>query len=146
MSDRAWGDGPERPRCREGLRSKGIGDDRVVFDEQRGEVHFLNRTGRLIWEHCDGTMDCDQIAHALKDSCRTEGDDLEVNVAADVREFCADLHRKGLLVGTPETAPTPAPTDTGNRNDDRQERPTCRGAGIRQCAPRARCGGGPGRG
>jgi len=31
-----------------------VGDETIIYDEQRDHVHRLNRTAALVWRHCDG--------------------------------------------------------------------------------------------
>jgi len=43
------------PRARQdGLIVQELGDEVVIYDEQRNHVHRLNQTAGLVWRHCDG--------------------------------------------------------------------------------------------
>ena len=44
-----------RPRAlRSGFLAKPVGDQLVVFDQSRQQLHVLNRTTAVVWQHCDG--------------------------------------------------------------------------------------------
>jgi hypothetical protein len=44
-----------RPRAqRSGFLVKPVGDQLVVFDQSRQQLHVLSRTTALVWQHCDG--------------------------------------------------------------------------------------------
>ena len=44
-----------RPRAqRSGFLLKPVGDQLVVFDQSRQQLHVLSRTTALVWHHCDG--------------------------------------------------------------------------------------------
>ena len=64
-----------KPKAREeGLLTEQIGDELVVFDQQRKRASRLNKTVALVWRECDGTKSVSEIvAHLQK----------ELNEAAD---------------------------------------------------------------
>jgi len=44
-----------RPRARRsGFLLRTVGDQLVVFDQQRQRLHVLSRTAAVVWRHCDG--------------------------------------------------------------------------------------------
>lgn len=44
-----------------------MGDETVIYDEQRNHVHRLNRTAALVWRHCDGQRTAGDLAGVLQD-------------------------------------------------------------------------------
>ena len=44
-----------------------MGDETVVYDEQRNHIHRLNRTAALVWQNCDGRQAAGDIARAVQD-------------------------------------------------------------------------------
>jgi hypothetical protein len=43
------------PRARqENLVVQEVGDETIIYDEQRNHAHRLNRTAGLVWSHCNG--------------------------------------------------------------------------------------------
>lgn len=43
-----------------------VGDELVVYDQQRHHAHRLNRTAALVWRHCDGQMSVADITTLLQ--------------------------------------------------------------------------------
>lgn len=83
-----------KPKRREQLMSNTIGNDVVISNEETKEVYFLNSTGRFIWQQCNGTQDYAQIAALLKSLYQIQD---EVDLVADIQEFCENLSCKGLI-------------------------------------------------
>jgi hypothetical protein len=51
-----------------------IGDDVVIFDQERKRAHRLNKTSAIVWRHCDGNRAIEDLTMVLKQ---------ELNDAAD---------------------------------------------------------------
>ena len=83
-----------RPRARrDGLLSKDVGDELVVYDQSNQEVHRLNRAAAVVWKHCDGVTSREELA-AIVES------DMQVNCGRDfVDEALARLEDAKLLEG-----------------------------------------------
>jgi len=43
-----------------------LGDETVIYDEQRNHVHRLNRTAALVWRCCDGRRTAGALALAVQ--------------------------------------------------------------------------------
>jgi hypothetical protein len=68
-----------------------LGDELVVYDQERHRAHRLNRAAALVWRHCDGRTTVAELTALLR---------AELNVSADeeVVWFALDCLRKaGLL-------------------------------------------------
>ena len=90
------------PKARhDGLVTRELPDELLVYDTETHEAHCLNETAALVWKHCDGETSVSKIAAKLSATVGTEiGDDV-VWLALE------DLWKRDLLVGEP------APTDAG---------------------------------
>jgi hypothetical protein len=63
------------PKARvQGLLTEQLGDELVVYDQERKRGHRLNRTSALVWRYSDGTKTIREIAALLQQ---------ELNPAAD---------------------------------------------------------------
>jgi len=51
---------------KEGLFVEQIGNELVVYDQEKKRAHRLNQTSGLVWRHCDGTKTVSDIAEILK--------------------------------------------------------------------------------
>ena len=43
-----------------------LGDETIIYDEQRNHIHRLNQTAALVWKHCDGRRATDDLALAVQ--------------------------------------------------------------------------------
>ncbi len=43
-----------------------LGEETIIYDEQRDHVHRLNRTAALIWRHCDGRRTINDLVAVLQ--------------------------------------------------------------------------------
>ena len=43
-----------------------MGDETVVYDEQRNHIHRLNQTAALVWRHCDGRRTTGDLARVVQ--------------------------------------------------------------------------------
>lgn len=91
-----WREEPEA--AREALAAledgRDAGGEGTLLVVERGRVTELNLLGGEIWKLCDGSRDVDAIVDALLPRFDVGRDEL----AADVREFLADLAARGWLV------------------------------------------------
>lgn len=56
----------QMPRARsEGLLFSPLNDELVVYDTERDQAHSLNRTTKLVWQHCDGQTSVEQVTELL---------------------------------------------------------------------------------
>lgn len=75
---------PLCPRSRQhGLLFDQVGDETIIFDEERQEVHSLNRMASIIWRHIDGTHTIPQLAAILGRELGIEANDSIVEHALD---------------------------------------------------------------
>jgi hypothetical protein len=63
-----------------------IGDELIVYDQDRDHAHCLNLTTMLVWELCDGQTTVLEIAEALKKKLNVPADERLVWLALDELE------------------------------------------------------------
>ena len=72
------------PRARRrGLLVDTVGDETIVFDEERKEAHSLNLMASIVWQHSDGAHSLSQIAAELTKELRVEANEAIVLYALD---------------------------------------------------------------
>lgn len=90
-----WREEPDA--AREALAALEAGEDAggagTLLIVERGRVTELNLLGGEVWKLCDGTRDADAIVDELLPRFDVGREEL----AADVREFLADLAGRGWL-------------------------------------------------
>lgn len=80
------------PKSRhDGLLIDHVGDETIVYDEQRQQAHSLNRSASLVWEHSDGARSVPQLAALV-------GNELGVDANESLVEYALEeLARVDLL-------------------------------------------------
>jgi hypothetical protein len=87
----------DRPKARaEGIHTETMDSDLLVFDEETGNAHSLNRTAAIVWRNCDGTRTVDDLVAVLSDELGEVADEDLVLVTLD------DLRAGNLIEGTEE--------------------------------------------
>ena len=72
------------PRARKhGLLVDRVGDETIVFDEERKEAHSLNRMASVVWRQSDGAHSLSQIATELTKELGVEANESIVLYALD---------------------------------------------------------------
>ncbi|MFL5616276.1 MAG: PqqD family protein [Gemmatimonadaceae bacterium] len=75
---------PVYPRARRrGVLVDQVGDEMIVFDEERKEAHSLNRLASIVWRYCDG-------AHSISDIALLLGNELGVETKEPIVEYALD--------------------------------------------------------
>jgi len=86
-------DDNQRPRRRNGVQGKDLGDEFLFYDHSGDRVHVLNATARTIYMLCDGDRSVEQI---IQEFARTYELDDET-AERDTRETLASLVQCGLI-------------------------------------------------
>ncbi len=60
-----------------------LGDETIIYDEQRDHVHRLNHTAALVWRHCDGRSTITDLMSVLQAETGTPVTDEVVWLALD---------------------------------------------------------------
>jgi hypothetical protein len=91
------------PKARQDkLLVQAVGDELVVYDQERHHAHCLNPSAALVWRYCDGQTSIAEITMRLRDELNLPSDDQFVWQALD------QLERARLL----RNAVTPPSTGT----------------------------------
>ena len=86
---------PERPRGREDVVFRRLDEEWVLYDPQTNQLHALNLSAALVWEHCTGELTVPEIADRVAAAFAT--DDRQ-QVLQDVKAAVARLAGDGLFV------------------------------------------------
>jgi hypothetical protein len=79
-----------------------LGEETIIYDQQRDRVHRLNRTAALVWRHCDGQHTVPDLAALLGDTSQGLGE-------ADVVWLALDRLEKAHLLQERLVRPVGAP-------------------------------------
>jgi len=88
---------PLHPKSRQtGLLIDHVGDETIVYDEDRQAAHSLNRAASIVWEASDGRRTIGELATVLGETLHIEPNDSVVEYALD------ELARVNLLENGPD--------------------------------------------
>src|SRR3982750_2783047 len=88
---------PLHPKSRQtGLLIDHVGDETIVYDEDRQAAHSLNRAASIVWEASDGRRTVGELAAVLGETLHIESNDSIVEYALD------ELARVHLLENGPD--------------------------------------------
>ena len=77
-----------KPKRKANLTIQDIGDETIVYDPERENVHVLNQTAQLIWNLCDGEHTMDEIHKFLIEQFPSiSQNDLLVDLQSTLNEF-----------------------------------------------------------
>lgn len=80
------------PKIIDGLSVNECVDGYVVYNPEKDEIHFLNHTGVLIMELCDGNHSQKEMADALREIY-----DLEVSPTEEITRLIEHFNQVGIL-------------------------------------------------
>lgn len=83
-----------KPKTREDVVFRRLGDEFAILDPEANQVHILNASSAAVWVLCDGHHDLAGIATEVSEAFGVEG---ETSVRADVEEAVASFRERGLL-------------------------------------------------
>jgi len=92
----------------DGVTTKKLGDELVVFDAKTGSVHHLNRVAELVWRACDGRTDVAALGRIVARATAVADAGPAVELALE------QLSGRGLLA-------TPVERANADRRRDRRD-------------------------
>ena len=84
----------EKPKAREDVTIQILGDEVMIYDAQRENVHVLNKTAKNIWALCDGRHTIEEMAEAL---FKEYPDMNEKDLLTDIKQTVAEFKQKNML-------------------------------------------------
>jgi PqqD family protein of HPr-rel-A system len=82
------------PLRKEGILSRKLGDEWMLYDPESGVVHIINATAESVWDLCDGKHGPDEIATSLRETFEVSDG---TPVREEVHEIIEAFFDKGLL-------------------------------------------------
>ncbi len=56
------------PLRKEGILSKKLGDEWMLYDTEKGSIHVINTMAEFVWKMCDGSHTLDEMEKCIKDA------------------------------------------------------------------------------
>jgi hypothetical protein len=82
------------PLRKDGILSRKLGDEWMLYDPAAGAVHIINGTAEFVWNLCDGQHDLDDIAGQLRGAYQVPDG---TALTKDINDIVQGFSDKGLL-------------------------------------------------
>ncbi len=56
------------PLRKEGILSKKLGDEWMLYDTEKGSIHIINTMAEFVWKMCDGSHTLDEMEKRIEDN------------------------------------------------------------------------------
>jgi PqqD family protein of HPr-rel-A system len=76
-----------KPKVRSDLTVVEMEGEAVIYDEQSGQIHYLNRTATIVFNLCDGTSTVQEFAADIADAFSLSREEVERQVRTLIRNF-----------------------------------------------------------
>jgi len=84
-----------KPLRKEGILSRQLGDETVLYDSENGDVHIINTTAEFVWNLCDGSHSLDEIEQRIRETSEVPE---EATVREDLENIIQSFNDLGVLV------------------------------------------------
>lgn len=85
----------EKPKAKENVTLQDIGDEVILYDSEKENVHILNNTAYIIWNLCDGQHTIEDIREHLE---RQFPDIAESDLTEDIKTTLNEFVEKKLII------------------------------------------------
>ena len=86
----------EKPCRVDGVLSKALGNETLLYQANGKAIHVLNPTARVIWELCDGQHTTLEMENAIRSQFQLP--EPQVDIAGDIERSLQMFATAGLLV------------------------------------------------
>ena len=86
---------PDRPRAREDVVFRPLGEEWVLYDPSTRQLHVLNVTAALVWALCDGDHGLEGMADSVAETLTDAPE--RAQVLRDVESALGSFHAEGLV-------------------------------------------------
>lgn len=84
----------ERPLQKDGVLSRKVGDEWVLYDSEKGSIHVINSMAEFVWRMCDGSHDFTTIEDHIRGAFLVPN---ETNLRKDVEGIIQTFANIGIL-------------------------------------------------
>jgi hypothetical protein len=58
----------KKPLRKDGILTRRIGDEWMLYDSEKGDIHVINSTAEFVWRSCDGSRSISEIQRQVKET------------------------------------------------------------------------------
>jgi coenzyme PQQ synthesis protein D (PqqD) len=94
-----------KPKVRSDLTVVEMEGEAVIYDEQTGQIHYLNRTATIVFNLCDGGSTIKEFSTEIAEAFTLSREEVERQVRSLIRSFrkAGFLEDAGTSRGTPSS-------------------------------------------
>jgi len=83
------------PLRKEGILSRKLGDEWILYDTEKGSIHIINPMAEFVWGMCDGCHTFDEMEKRVEEAYSVpEG----VTLKRDLENIVQSFANMGLLI------------------------------------------------
>jgi hypothetical protein len=83
------------PLRKEGILSRKLGDEWMLYDTDKGSIHIINTMAEFVWKMCDGSHPLDEMEKRIEDVYSVPGG---ATLKRDLENIVQSFTNMGLLV------------------------------------------------
>lgn len=58
----------KQPLRKDGILTRRMGEEWMLYDSEKGDIHVINSTAEFVWRLCDGTHKTSEIQHQVQET------------------------------------------------------------------------------
>ena len=83
------------PLRKNGISTRRIGDEWMLYNSEKGDIHVINSTAEFVWRMCDGSRSISEIIHQVRDDYELSD---EINIKKDIEDIIQIFWELGVLL------------------------------------------------
>ncbi|MDH3284666.1 MAG: PqqD family protein [Acidobacteriota bacterium] len=77
-----------RPVRKPGIASRRLGEECLLYDDERGSIHVLNSVAELVWSLCDGEHDVGEMEAKIREAFEVpHGKEIRDDIVSILADF-----------------------------------------------------------
>ena len=79
----------KQPLRKDGILTRRIGEEWMLYDSEKGDIHVINSTAELVWRLCDGSHKISEIQRQVQETFDVpDGVDIIQDINGIIEKFC----------------------------------------------------------
>jgi hypothetical protein len=83
-----------QPLRKDGILTRRIGDEWMLYDSEKGDIHVINSTAEYVWRLCDGSHSISEIQRKMQEAFDVPDG---VDIIKDIDGIIAKFYDLGVL-------------------------------------------------
>ncbi|MBI5115788.1 PqqD family peptide modification chaperone [Candidatus Poribacteria bacterium] len=83
-----------KPLRKEGILSRQLGEESILYDSKNGNVHVINSVAEFVWNMCDGSHSVTDMEQRVREAYQSSG---EASILDDLKTIIQDFANLGVV-------------------------------------------------